>query len=192
MSTSASLEDPELIENDNLKADTVENISSPSPYSPPNVSPNSSLTLYGSNNSLQTQREFDELREDTSKFDFEDDFINSSGMASRYFKPTEFTDVDEMEPQQIVTDVEDQPTAQLEHEILSDNATEDEGLDDTITSPHPARQIEDEIQNPSLEVLCQDLITSEKERTSTIKQRATPMLTDPAEDTRDTKMVRFI
>ena len=75
----------------------------------------------------------------------------------------------------------------LEHiELENQNGRSESDSDDTVTSPHPASQIE--FENNKLDDVFD--VNMEAERTSNFRQRITPMPTDPAEDTRDPNMVR--
>ena len=189
MSDSLSVEDLEVVNNDNVENGSFEKMLSPSLYLPQNLSPNTSITINDGEILLETDQGTGVLREDVSNLNIEDQ--STSEMPSYLCKPSEFTDLDAMESQQILKDDEVQPIAQLEQEAEYDNGIREEGLDDTITSPHPARQVEEEIQEAQLARLYLEQVNPDGERTSNFRQRITPMPTDPAEDTRDPKMVRF-
>ena len=161
---SDEIEDKNQIENE-------DEIKSPSPYPPPNSSPNISLT-HPDNPFANT---------------FEDDSINPlipSEMPSKFLHPTEINHIDTMDSEPMSeSGMIKEALEKIEQERQNGGSGSDS--DDTVTSPHPASQIE--FENNKMDDVFE--VNMDAERTSNFKQRITPMPTDPAEDTRDPYMV---
>ena len=162
-----------------------EEIKSPSPYPPPNSSPNISLE---SNNGVFAFP-YEPIHPDNPMANtFEDDSINPlipSEMPSKFLHPTELNHMDTMNSEPMSeSGMIKEALEQIEQE--NQNGRSGSDSDDTVTSPHPASQIE--FENNKLDDVFD--VNMEAERTSNFRQRITPMPTDPAEDTRDPNMVR--
>ena len=161
-----------------------EEIKSPSLYPPPNSSPNISSEV---NDEVFAFEGEPILADNPLANTFEDDSVNPipSEMPSLFLRPTEINTQDTMDSEEITKSnlIKEAPD-QFEQE----NQDEGDGSDsdDTVTSPHPASQIE--FENNKLEDEFE--VNPDSERTSNFRQRITPMPTDPAEDTRDPYMVR--
>ena len=162
-----------------------EEIKSPFPYPPPNSSPNISLE---SNNGVFAFP-YEPMHPDNPIANtFEDDSINPmipSEMPSKFLHPTELNHMDTMNSEPMSeSGMIKEALEQIEHE--NQNGRSGSDSDDTVTSPHPASQIE--FENNKIDDVFE--VNMEAERTSNFRQRITPMPTDPAEDTRDPNMVR--
>ena len=191
MSESFNVEDLE----NNAEEGNFEDIVSPYLYPPLNPSPNVSSGVIDGQLLLQTEPAQEDLREDPFTNNFEDESIIPipSEMPSLLLRPTETTDLDGTDSVDMTKGGDYEPMNQFEEEDENSNAKEEKDLnetDDTVTSPHPASQVEMENnQLARLTELMKEQGNPDSERTSNFRQRVTPMPSDPAEDTRGPNMV---
>ena len=165
-----------------------EEIKSPAPFVPPNSSPNTSS---GVNDDVFAFPNDPVIPDNHMANTFEDDSINPmipSEMPSKFLHPTDFNNIDTMDSEKMSeSGMIKEVLEQIEQEHKNERSGSDS--DDTVTSPHPASQIE--FENNKVDDGFE--VNHEGERTSNYRQRYTPMppgQTDPAEDTRDPYMVR--
>ena len=160
--------------------------------SAPNFSPNLSLTNETESKLLQLEQGQEELRAEIKAPYFEaesnsNSLLLPSEMPSYLVKPTQSNDLESSEEQRLEKDL---PLLrfQSEEQIEKTNSCNHD-FNESATL-HPDRQVEREVQWNQFTLL-QDPINPEAETTSNLRQRVTPMPTDPEEDTRDLELVRL-
>jgi hypothetical protein len=171
------------------QADGFEDIQSPTLYPPPNSSPNISSNVTDDKLLSHTQLEQEIFRDNQVVQNFEDESINviPSEMPSLLLRPTEITNSDNMDSEEMLKSTTLQLINQIQQEDEDNNEIEEDYFHDTFTTPHPASQVE--LENNQLEEIYTEHLNPDGERTSNFRQRVTPMPTDPAEDTRDPNLV---
>ena len=169
---------------------SLEEVASPSLHPPPNPSPNIFQDIIDEEDEL--------LRAHlTQNFENESTTAFPSEMPSLLLKPSENVNSDTLDSQKMLENDESfEPFKQFETmEETHEKLNEEEELDDTFTSPHPASQEEREILQvvnklDELEKRVSEPFLNDGARDDTTKQRFTPMPSDPAEDTKGPNMVR--
>ena len=168
---------------------SFEDILSPSLYPPPNPSPNISSDVTNVKLLSQIELEQEILLDNQVLQNFENESINAipSEMPSLLLRPTEITNSENMDSEEMLQNNTLQLINQIQQDNEDKNEIEDDDFHDTFTSPHPASQVE--LENNQLEEIFKEQVNPDVEMTSNFRQRVTPMPTDPAEDTRDPNLV---
>ena len=177
---------------DATKKGGYEDVLSPTLNPPPNSSPNISSDVIDDKLLSQTELEQEVFRYNEVVQNFENESINAipSEMPSLLLRPTELTNSENMNSEELLNSNTLQLINQIQQDDEDKNEIEEDDFHDTFTSPHPASQVE--LENIQLDEVFKEQVNPDGERTSNFRQRVTPMPTDPAEDTKDPNLVSLL